>query len=80
LPGEQRRRLLADPVLAVLGARLGATPVQIMLAWLLDLAPNVLLIPGTRTRTHLTENLAAAGIELDDAARAELTRRFPAAG
>ena len=80
LPGEQRRRLLADPVLAALGARLGATPVQIMLAWLLDLAPNVLLIPGTRTRTHLTENLAAAGIELDDAARAELTRRFPAAG
>jgi pyridoxine 4-dehydrogenase len=32
----------------------------------------VLLIPGTRTRAHLTENLAAAGIELDDAARAEL--------
>jgi pyridoxine 4-dehydrogenase len=80
LPGEQRRRLLADPVLAALGARLSATPVQVMLAWLLDLAPNVLLIPGTRTRTHLAENLAAAGIELDDAARAELARRFPAAG
>jgi pyridoxine 4-dehydrogenase len=80
LPGEQRRRLLADPVLAALGARLGATPAQVMLAWLLDLAPNVLLIPGTRTRTHLTENLAAAGVELDDAARAELTRHFPAVG
>jgi pyridoxine 4-dehydrogenase len=80
LPGDQRRRLLADPVLAALGARLAATPAQVMLAWLLDLAPNVLLIPGTRTRTHLTENLAAVGVELDDAARAELSRRFPAGG
>ena len=80
LPGDQRRRLLTDPVLAALGARLGATPAQVMLAWLLDLAPNVLLIPGTRTRTHLAENLAAVGVELDDAARAELARRFPAGG
>jgi pyridoxine 4-dehydrogenase len=80
LPGDQRRRLLADPVLAALGARLAATPAQVMLAWLLHLAPNVLLIPGTRTRTHLTENLAAVGVELDDAARAELSRRFPAGG
>jgi aryl-alcohol dehydrogenase-like predicted oxidoreductase len=79
LPGGVRRRLLADPVLAVLAARLGATPVQVALAWLLDLAPNILLIPGTRTRAHLAENLGAAGIRLDDAARAELTRHFPAA-
>jgi aryl-alcohol dehydrogenase-like predicted oxidoreductase len=49
-----------------------------VLAWLLDLAPNILLIPGTRTRAHLTENLGAADIRLDDAARAELTGRFPA--
>jgi pyridoxine 4-dehydrogenase len=80
LPGEQRRRLLTDPVLAALGARLGATPVQVMLAWLLDLAPNVLLIPGTRTRAHFAENLAAAGVELDDVTRAELARQLPAAG
>ena len=80
LPGEQRRRLLTGPELAALGARLGATPVQVMLAWLLDLAPNVLLIPGTRTRAHLSENLGAVGVELDDAARAELARHFPAAG
>jgi aryl-alcohol dehydrogenase-like predicted oxidoreductase len=79
LPGGVRRRLLADSVLAALAARLGATPVQIALAWLLDLAPNILLIPGTRTRAHLAENLGAAGIRLDDAARAELTRHFPAA-
>jgi aryl-alcohol dehydrogenase-like predicted oxidoreductase len=79
LPGGVRRRLLADPVLAALAARLGATPVQVALAWLLDLAPNILLIPGTRTRAHLAENLGAASIRFDDAARAELTRHFPAA-
>jgi aryl-alcohol dehydrogenase-like predicted oxidoreductase len=53
--------------------------VQVALAWLLDLAPNILLIPGTRTVAHLAENLGVAGIRLDDAARAELTRHFPAA-
>jgi pyridoxine 4-dehydrogenase len=78
LPGEGRRRLLADPVLAAVAARLAATPVQVALAWLLDLAPDILLIPGTRTRAHLAENLGAAGVRLDDAARAALARRFPA--
>jgi pyridoxine 4-dehydrogenase len=53
--------------------------VQVALAWLLDLAPNILLIPGTRTRAHLAENLGAAGIRLDDAARAELALHFPTA-
>jgi aryl-alcohol dehydrogenase-like predicted oxidoreductase len=75
-PGEVRRRLLADPVLAAAAARLGATPVQVALAWLLDLAPNILLIPGTRTRVHLAENLGASDVRLDDAARTELTRHF----
>jgi aryl-alcohol dehydrogenase-like predicted oxidoreductase len=74
LPGEQRQRLLTDPLLAAVGARLGATPAQIALAWLLDLAPNILLIPGTRTRGHLAENLGAADVRLGDAARAEVTR------
>ena len=73
-----RHRLLADPVLAALAARLGATPAQIALAWLLDLAPNILLIPGTRTRAHLAENLGAADVRLDDAARAELYRHLAA--
>jgi aryl-alcohol dehydrogenase-like predicted oxidoreductase len=77
-PGEVRHRLLADPVLAALGIRLGATPVQVALAWLLDLAPNVLFIPGTRTRAHLAENLASTGVELDDDIRTELARHFPA--
>jgi pyridoxine 4-dehydrogenase len=76
-PGDVRRDLLATPVLAALGARLHATPGQVALAWLLDLAPDILLIPGTRTRTHLAENLGAAGVVLDDAARVELARHFP---
>ena len=77
-PGEVRRRLLADPVLATAAQRLGATPVQVALAWLLDLAPNVLLIPGTRTRAHLAENLGASDVRLDGAAHAELARHFRA--
>jgi len=76
-PGSVRSHLLASPVLAALGARLHATPAQIALAWLLDLAPNILLIPGTRTRAHLAENLGASDVALDDAARAQLTRHFP---
>ncbi|MFC5268845.1 aldo/keto reductase [Kribbella qitaiheensis] len=74
LPGEQRHQLLADPVLATLGERLGVSPAQLALAWLIDLAPNILLIPGTRTRAHLAENLAAADLRLDEETRTELTR------
>jgi len=77
LPGDQRHRLLTDHVLATLAARLGATSAQIALAWLLDLAPNILLIPGTRTRAHLVENLGAADVRLDEAARDELARHRP---
>jgi len=64
--------ILTSPTLVGLGTRLIATPAQIALAWLLDLAPNILLIPGTRTRAHLAENIQAGGVRLDDAARAEL--------
>jgi pyridoxine 4-dehydrogenase len=78
LPGPARTHLLTSPVLAALGARLRATPAQIALAWLLGLAPNILLIPGTRTRVHLAENLAAADVALDAAALAQLARHFPA--
>jgi pyridoxine 4-dehydrogenase len=72
--GWPREQLLGSPALAAQAARLSATPAQVALAWLLDLAPNVLLIPGTRTRAHLTENLHAADVALDDTARAALTR------
>lgn len=53
--------------------RLGITPVQVALAWTLGLAPNVLLIPGTSSVRHLEENLAVAGIELDEDAQRQLT-------
>jgi pyridoxine 4-dehydrogenase len=43
---------------------LGATPMQVALAWLLERAPNILLIPGTSSVQHLRENLAAANLEL----------------
>ncbi len=76
-PRGVQNAILTSPVLADLGARLDATPAQIALAWLLDLAPNVLLIPGTRTRQHLAENIRSARVRLDDDARAELTRHFP---
>ena len=68
--------ILTSPVLADLGVRLGATPAQIALAWLLDLGPNVLLIPGTRTRQHLTENIRSGGVRIDDDARAQLDQKF----
>jgi aryl-alcohol dehydrogenase-like predicted oxidoreductase len=76
-PQRVRDQILTSPVLAGLAARLVATPTQVALAWLLDLAPNVLLIPGTRTRAHLAENLRAGDVVLDDAARADLKEHFP---
>jgi aryl-alcohol dehydrogenase-like predicted oxidoreductase len=51
---------------------LGATPMQVALAWLLQRAPNVLLIPGTSSRGHLRENLAAAKLEIPAAVLGEL--------
>jgi pyridoxine 4-dehydrogenase len=45
--------------------RLGATPSQVALAWLLHQAPTVLLIPGTSSLAHLDENLAAGQLALD---------------
>jgi pyridoxine 4-dehydrogenase len=51
---------------------IGATPMQVALAWLLHRAPNVLLIPGTSSPEHLRENMQAAQLSLSDAVRAEL--------
>jgi pyridoxine 4-dehydrogenase len=45
--------------------RLAVTPAQLVLAWLLAIAPNVLLIPGTSSLRHLRENLASSSINLD---------------
>jgi aryl-alcohol dehydrogenase-like predicted oxidoreductase len=52
--------------------KLGRTPAQIALAWTLSIAPNVLLIPGTSSVSHLEENTAVADIELDDDVKREL--------
>ena len=61
-----------------MAARLGATPMQVALAWLLKRAPNILLIPGTSSRVHLRENLAAAEIDLPEEAMPELDAMVPA--
>ncbi|SEL28587.1 oxidoreductase [Streptacidiphilus jiangxiensis] len=76
-PRGVQNRIMSSPAVAGVAARLQATPAQVALAWLLDLAPNILLIPGTRTRAHLAENLATSTVRLDAAARAELARHFP---
>jgi aryl-alcohol dehydrogenase-like predicted oxidoreductase len=64
--------VLTSPVLIGTAARLGITPAQVALQWLLQLAPNVLLIPGTGSVAHLRENLAAEGVTLDGQALREL--------
>ena len=51
---------------------LDATPMQTALAWLLQRSTNILLIPGTSSRGHLRENLAAAGLKIPDEAVARL--------
>ena len=55
---------LQSTALSDVAARLGATPMQVALAWLLQRSPNILLIPGTSSAGHLRENLAAAELEL----------------
>jgi aryl-alcohol dehydrogenase-like predicted oxidoreductase len=55
---------LQSSTLSDVAARLGATPMQVALAWLLKRSPNILLIPGTSSVGHLRENLAAAELEL----------------
>ena len=63
---------LQSSTLSGVAARLDATPMQVALAWLLQRAPNILLIPGTATVAHLRENLAAAAIDLPRDTIAEL--------
>jgi len=55
---------LQSQALSDVAQSLDATPMQVALAWLLRRAPNILLIPGTSTRNHLRENLAAAALAL----------------
>jgi len=60
-------------VLAAAAAR-GATPAQVCLAWLLGHDPHILLIPGTTSLKHLTENVATADVRLDADTTAQLDR------
>jgi pyridoxine 4-dehydrogenase len=63
---------LQSSTLSDVAARLGVTPMQTALAWLLHRAPNILLIPGTASVAHLRENLDAAKVTLSPQVLAEL--------
>lgn len=58
-------KVTEQPLVIETAARLGITPTQLGLAWLLGHAPNVLLIPGTASIRHLEENVAVGEISLD---------------
>ena len=63
---------LQSSTLSDVAKRSNATPLQVALAWLLHRSPNILLIPGTSSVTHLRENLAAGKLELSAQALAAL--------
>jgi len=63
---------LQSAILSAVAGRLGKTPMQVALAWLLHRAPNILLIPGTSSLDHLRQNLGAAALALSDAVLTEL--------
>jgi len=63
---------LQSETLSRVAKRLGAPPMQVTLAWLLQRSPNILLIPGTSSVAHLRENVAAASLVLPEDAVAEL--------
>jgi len=63
---------LQSSTLSDAAGRLGATPMQVALAWLLHRSPNILLIPGTSSVAHLRENMAAGQLTLSPQTLAEL--------
>ncbi|MES5047813.1 aldo/keto reductase family oxidoreductase [Rhizobium nepotum] len=63
---------LQSTVLSDVATRLNASPLQVALAWLLKRSANILLIPGTSSRVHLRQNLAAASLDLPDSAMTAL--------
>jgi pyridoxine 4-dehydrogenase len=63
---------LQSDTLTDVAARLQATPMQVALAWLLQRAPNLLVIPGTSSVAHLRENVAAGALQIDAASLAAL--------
>jgi pyridoxine 4-dehydrogenase len=75
-PTAQRDEILNNSVMVGVADRHEASAARVALAWLLAVAPNVLLIPGTRTRGHLIENLAAGGLSLSDREIEVLNQEF----
>ena len=65
-------RVVEEPAVIETATRLGVTPSQVGLAWLLRTCPNTLLIPGTSNVAHLEQNLTIGDLELDDDAMAAL--------
>jgi aryl-alcohol dehydrogenase-like predicted oxidoreductase len=65
---------LQSETLNSVAQRLGATPMSVALAWLLQRSPNILLIPGTSSVAHLRENVSGAALRLPDDALSELNR------
>ena len=75
-PKAQRDEILSNLFVNSVATAHDASAAQVALAWLLAIAPNVLLIAGTRTRTHLAENLAAGRLWLGDRDIALLNEEF----
>ncbi len=72
-----RPKVTDQPAVRAAARTLGCTPAQVGLAWLLQRAPDVLLIPGTADLDHLEANLAAGTVSLDEATLAALDAVFP---
>ncbi len=70
---------IQSDALSSVAAGLGATPMQVALAWLLQRSRNILLIPGTSSVDHLRENIAAGALRLTPAAVDQLERLVPVA-
>jgi pyridoxine 4-dehydrogenase len=75
-PKKQHDAIRTNPVVTGIASSRGATAAQVALAWILSIADNVLLIPGTKSRRHLSENLAAGSISLHDDEVASLNTAF----
>lgn len=69
-----------QPVVQEIADVLSVTPAQVGLAWLLHHAPNILLIPGTSSVSHLEQNVAAGAVRLDSGAMARLDEVKPVGG
>jgi pyridoxine 4-dehydrogenase len=75
-PKAQHDAIRTNPIVTDIAISHGATPAQVALAWLLAIADNVLLIPGTSSRGYLAENLGAESLSLQDDEVACLSTAF----